>query len=98
MEGDPSRPYIPPMNVTANHMSRSPDQMLRVTLTKGEHRALIGLAVVGAATAAIGMQKGADGFWASWLLVAYYCLGLSLAGMCFVAIHYTTGASWSVAI
>ena len=36
--------------------------------------------------------------WASWLLVAYYALGLGLAGLCFVAIHYTTGATWSVAI
>jgi hypothetical protein len=36
--------------------------------------------------------------WASWLLVAYYSLGLGLAGLCFVAIHYTTGSTWSVAI
>ena len=36
--------------------------------------------------------------WASWLLVAYNGLGLGLAGLCFVAIHYTTGSTWSVAI
>ena len=31
-------------------------------------------------------------------MVAYYSLGLGLAGLCFVAIHYTTGSTWSVAI
>ena len=28
----------------------------------------------------------------------YYSLGLGLAGLCFVAIHYATGSTWSVAI
>jgi hypothetical protein len=57
-----------------------------------------GLAAIGVIVAAIGAVLSPDRMWASWLLVSYYALGLGLAGLCFVAIHYTTGASWSVAI
>ena len=63
-----------------------------------ERRRLIALAVLGAIIAAAGAVLAPDRMWASWLLVSYYALGLGLAGLCFVAIHYTTGASWSVAV
>lgn len=36
--------------------------------------------------------------WAHWLLVSYYALTLGLGGLCFVAIHYASGATWSVAV
>jgi len=41
---------------------------------------------------------GVDLLWASLLLVSYYGVGLGLAGLCFLAIHYTTGATWSSAL
>jgi hypothetical protein len=70
----------------------------RVDLAPRTRLALMGLAVVGAIMAAAGAVVAPDRMWASWLLVAYYVLGLGLAGLCFVAIHYTAGASWSAAI
>jgi hypothetical protein len=60
--------------------------------------ALIALAAIGALTALAGAFIAPARMWASWLMVAYYALGLGLAGLCFVAIHYTTGSTWSVAI
>src|SRR5439155_13725935 len=92
MEGDPARPIV----------SRSDEAVImdihRVEITAVERRTLLGLAAVGLATATIGAAPAGDRFWAAWLLVAYYALGVGLSGLCFVAIHYTTGASWSVAI
>ena len=70
----------------------------RVALTKVERLALGGLAVIGGSSAILGTALAPDRMWASWLLVSFFALGLGLAGLCFVAIHYTTGASWSVAI
>jgi hypothetical protein len=70
----------------------------RVVLAPRTRQILIGLAVIGAVVAAAGAVLAPDRMWASWFLVAYYALGLGLAGLCFVAIHYTTGASWSAAI
>jgi hypothetical protein len=70
----------------------------RVELAPPTQQTLIGLAVIGAIIAAAGAVMAPDRMWASWLLVAYYGLGLGLAGLCFVAIHYTAGASWSAAI
>src|SRR3989337_2179346 len=56
------------------------------------------LAVVGLIAAVAGAFMAPTRMWASWLMVAYYTLGLGLAGLCFVAIHYATGSTWSVAI
>ena len=70
----------------------------RVTLTGVERLTLIALAIVGAVTAVAGATAAPDRLWASLLLVSYYAVGIGLAGLCFVAIHYTTGASWSVAV
>ena len=70
----------------------------RVRLAPRAHQGLIGLTAIGAIVAAAGAVMAPDRMWANWLLVAYYALGLGLAGLCFVAIHYTAGASWSAAI
>ncbi len=70
----------------------------RIKLAGVERLTLIALAIVGAITAVVGAAAAPDRLWASWLLVSYYTIGVGLAGLCFVAIHYTTGASWSVAV
>ena len=94
MESDPSRPVVSatalrPMN------ARGPSRQARLGV---ERLTLIALAVVGAITAVVGARLAPDRLWASWLLVSYYIARRGLAGLCFVAIHYTTGASWSVAV
>ena len=63
-----------------------------------ERKTMIGFAAIGAIVAALGAVVAPDRMWASWLLVSYYALGLGLAGLCFVAIQYAAGATWSVAI
>ena len=63
-----------------------------------ERITMVGLLLIGAATTAAGVMLAPERLWASWLMVAYYTLGVGLAGLCLVAIHYTTGASWSVAV
>src|SRR5215471_8374930 len=70
----------------------------RVKLSGVERLLLVALAVIGASAAAAGTTIEADRVSASVLLVGYYILGVGLAGVCFVAIHYTTGAAWSVAV
>ena len=72
--------------------------MNRFELTSRERQIAWGLAAIGAAVAAVGAGLAPDRMWASWLLVGWYAVGLGLAGLCFVAIHYTAGASWSVPI
>jgi hypothetical protein len=59
--------------------------------------ALMVLAAIGVISAGAGAFMAPERMWASWLLAAYYALGLGLAGLCFVAIHYTSGSTWSVA-
>ena len=72
--------------------------ILPVELPASTRMALMILAAIGVISAAAGAFMAPERMWASWLLVAYYALGLGLAGLCFVAIHYTTGSTWSVAI
>jgi hypothetical protein len=67
-------------------------------LSSRERSTLLALAALGAAAAAAGAVRQPDRVLAGALLVSQYAMGLGLAGLCFVAIHYTTGASWSVAI
>lgn len=69
-----------------------------VTLASSARNGLVALAAIGAITAVAGVFVAPVRMWASWLLVAYYALGIGLAGLCFVAIHYVTGSTWSVAI
>jgi hypothetical protein len=71
---------------------------MTVRLEPIERRVLGGLAAAGIVAAGAGAALAPDRMWATWLLVGFYAVGLGLAGLCFVAIHYTTGANWSVAI
>jgi hypothetical protein len=75
------------------HESAAPVELAGSTRT-----ALLALAAIGAVTALAGAFMSPTRMWASWLMVAYYAVGLGLAGLCFVAIHYATGSTWSVAI
>ena len=92
MESDPSRQVVSTTDSAMNI------EVPQIKLAGAERLALIALAVIGAITAAVGKRFAPDRLWASVLLVGYYIVGVGLAGLCFVAIHYTTGASWSVAI
>jgi hypothetical protein len=67
-------------------------------LTASERLTFIGCSAVGGLVAVAGLIAAPDRVWAGWLVASYYLLGLALAGLCFVAIHYTSGASWSVAV
>jgi hypothetical protein len=67
-------------------------------MNPGERLTLGALAAFGSAIAVLGLVTAPDRTWASLLLVSYIALGFGLAGLCFVAIHYASGASWSVAI
>jgi hypothetical protein len=69
-----------------------------VALEGAVRNGLSALVAIGAAAAVAGALVAPARMWASWLLVAYYVLGIGLAGLTFVAIHYTTGSTWSVAI
>jgi hypothetical protein len=70
----------------------------RFALSARERSIFLALAALGAAVAAAGAAQQPDRVLGGVLLVSQYAMGLGLAGLCFVAIHYTTGASWSVAI
>jgi hypothetical protein len=59
---------------------------------------LIGLTTAGAAAAIVGAASEPSRMWANWLLVSYYGLTLALGGLCFVAVHYASGATWAVAV
>jgi len=76
-----------------NHETLPPVAISATTRTT-----LMALTAIGVIGAVAGAFMAPTRMWASWLFVAYYLLGLSLAGLVFVAIHYTTGSTWSVAI
>jgi hypothetical protein len=69
-----------------------------VALAGAARQTLIILVAIGAIGAVAGAMVSPTRMWASWLLMAFYALGIALAGLCFVAVHYTTGSTWSVAI
>jgi hypothetical protein len=69
-----------------------------VALPRSTRGILNALFASGTVITAAGIVVAPERVWANWLLVGYYALGIGLAGLCFVAIHYTTGSSWSVAI
>jgi hypothetical protein len=68
-----------------------------VELAGSTRTVLLALAAIGVLTAAAGAFMSPTRMWASWLLVAFFALGIGLAGLCFVAIHYATGSTWGVA-
>jgi hypothetical protein len=69
-----------------------------VTVAANVRNALAACAAAGVISAVTGAFAAPERMWASWLLVASYVLGIGLAGLCFLAVHYTTGSTWSVAI
>ena len=91
MESDPSRSIVS----TAGSAMKIDAP---VKLAGVERITVIVLAAIGAIIALAGAAAAPDRLWASVLLVGYYILGVGLAGLCFVAIHYTAGATWSVAV
>lgn len=56
------------------------------------------LAAVGGLTLLAGLVFAPQQIWLNLLLVSYYLLGLSLAGMVWVAVQYVSGAHWSTAL
>jgi len=61
-------------------------------------RALRTLAAIGALTFGAGLVFAPERVWPNLLLVSYFALGLSLAGLVFVALQYIAGAGWSTAL
>jgi hypothetical protein len=59
---------------------------------------LLILALVGGAALAVGLFQEPDRTWIHLLLLSYYLVGLGLAGLLLVALHYITGARWSLPI
>ena len=72
--------------------------MRPVELSPRMRGTLLALAAAGAVAVVAGAFVDPARMWANWLLVSYYALTLALGGMCFVAIHYATGATWAVAL
>jgi hypothetical protein len=60
-------------------------------------RLLQAMAAAGVVTLLAGALLEPQRTWANLLLAGSYVLGLSLAGLVFVALHYVCGASWSTA-
>ena len=56
------------------------------------------LAGLGAVTLVAGLFLAPERIWPNLLLVSYYALGLSLAGMAWLAIQAVSGAHWSAAL
>jgi len=55
-----------------------------------------GLAILGGVTLVAGLFLTPQRTWINVLLVSYYLVGLGLGGLLLVALHYVTGARWSV--
>jgi hypothetical protein len=56
------------------------------------------LAVLGGVTLAAGLFQEPQRTWINLLLVSYYLVGLGLGGLVLVALHYVTGARWSLPV
>lgn len=76
----------------------NPMTVVPVQLSSHARRTLVVLAAAGTVAVVAGAAIDSDRMWANWLLVSYYALTLALGGLCFVAIHYASGATWAVAI
>ncbi|HVC98193.1 MAG TPA: hypothetical protein VND64_31270 [Pirellulales bacterium] len=61
-------------------------------------RLLQALTLVGGGTLAAGLFLAPQRTWAGLLLVSFYLVGLGLGSLLWVALHYVTGARWSVAL
>jgi hypothetical protein len=76
----------------------SPMTVMPVRLSSTARLTLVALTATGAVAAIAGAAIEPHRMWANWLLVSYYALTLALGGLCFVAIHYASGATWAVAV
>jgi hypothetical protein len=56
----------------------------------------LALALLGAVTLAAGLLQEPQRTWSNVLLLSYYLVGLGLSGLLLVALHYVTGARWSL--
>jgi hypothetical protein len=56
----------------------------------------LALAILGGAAFVAGLFQTPERAWINLLLVSYYLVGLGLAGLVLVALHYVTGAHWSL--
>jgi hypothetical protein len=54
------------------------------------------VALLGGITLGVGLFLAPDRTWINLLLVSYYLVGLGLGGLLLVALHYVTGARWSL--
>ncbi len=68
-----------------------------MTLTRPERWAFFVAALAGAGIAA-GLVYSPERTWAAILMASYGLLGAGLGGLFFVALNYTCGATWAVAI
>jgi hypothetical protein len=59
---------------------------------------LLIVTLVGGITLATGFVEDPERTWINLLVVGNYLVGLGLAGLLFVALHYVTGAQWSLPI
>lgn len=55
-----------------------------------------GLTLLGVVSLVLGLVWMPQRTWANILLLSYYLIGLGLGGLLIVALHYVTGARWSV--
>jgi hypothetical protein len=56
------------------------------------------MALLGGLTLAVGLFAVPERTWINLLLVSYYFVGLGLGGLLLVALHYVTGARWSLSL
>ncbi|MCC6699753.1 MAG: hypothetical protein IT365_29285 [Candidatus Hydrogenedentes bacterium] len=84
-ESDLSRPWIA-------------DRLSRFRVSTRTVRSWHALTAVGAAVLVIGLFLAPARTWASVLLASQFLIGLGLGGLFLVAMHYLTGAGWSVVI
>ena len=56
------------------------------------------LSVIGLAVVLIGLVLAPDRTWPNILLASVYVIGVALAGMMFLALHYVSSAGWSSAL
>jgi hypothetical protein len=61
-------------------------------------RGMVALVAVGIITFVAGLLLAPARIWQSMLLVSYYLLSVGAAATVLIALHYVSGASWSVAI
>ncbi len=71
---------------------------LEFALSPGLTGRLAALAATGALTALVGISLAPERVWPDLLLAGFFLVGLGLAGLVFIALHYVSGAGWGVAI